>query len=374
MEKYIFTEEKRSALESLRPPFAVYQFINKRVVTVLVSNGFCDLFGYTNRGDAVCDMDNNMYKNVHPDDVARIANAAVRFATEGGRYEVVYRARKRENHDYVVIHARGEHVYTEDGIPLAQVWYTDEGTYVEDAVTTGFEITRTLSNAIHEKSLIKTSHYDFLTGLPNMTYFFELAEAEKEAILQKGGQPMLLYINYNGMKFFNAKHGFAEGNKMLKAFAGLLVRAFSNESSCRIGSDRFAAISEETELEDKLNRIFREFGELYGGKTPPVHVGIYPYQIEEVPVSSACDRAKLACYSLRDSYASGFSYYNDKLAEDSLMRQYIVENFDTAVREKWIRVYLQPIIRAVNEKVCDVEVLSWRRLNAAASLPWATAS
>ena len=86
MGKYIFSEESRSVLEHLRQPFAVYQFIDKRVVTLLLSDGFCELFGYENRSDAVYDMDNDMYKDTHPDDIARIANAALQFATESGRY------------------------------------------------------------------------------------------------------------------------------------------------------------------------------------------------------------------------------------------------------------------------------------------------
>lgn len=107
MKRYVFTEEKRSALESLRQPFAIYQFIDKRVVTILLSDGFCDLFGYRDRASAVYEMDNDMYKDDHPDDVARIASDAVRFATEGGKYDVVYRTKIRGTSDYMVMSTHG---------------------------------------------------------------------------------------------------------------------------------------------------------------------------------------------------------------------------------------------------------------------------
>ena len=357
MDRYSFSTEKRAALESLRQPFAVYQFIDKRVVTLILSDGFCELFGYADREEAVYDMDHDMYKDTHPDDVARIANAAVRFATEGGRYEVVYRTRRKNSTAYTVVHAVGEHIYTEDGVRLAQIWYMDEGTCVENA-TPDAEIIRTMSRALHEQSMLNASHYDFLTGLPNRTYFFELAEAGKDRLLRDGGLPVLLYIDFQGMKFYNTRHGFAAGDQILQSFARILVRSFSNENCCRIGGDHFAVLTEGTGLEDKLNAIFREFGRLSDGKTPPVHVGIYPYHIENVPVSTACDRAKFACAGNKGSYASGFSYYRGELREDTMLRQYILENLDTALREKWIQVYLQPIIRAVNEKVSDVEALA----------------
>ena len=38
--------------------------------------------------------------------------------------------------------------------------------------------------------------------------------------------------------------------------------------------------------------------------------------------------------------------------------QYIINNLDRALKEHWIKVYYQPIVRAVNGKVCDEEALS----------------
>lgn len=361
MKKYRLTEQLQSAYESMKVPFAVYQFINKKVVTIALSDGFCELFGYEDKAQAYYDMDHDMYKDTHPDDMARIADAAFRFATEGGKYEVIYRTSLKNGSGYKIVHALGRHVQMENGVRLAHIGYTDEGTYAEEPQVTSSELQRAMNNALHEESIMKASSFDFLTGLPAMTLFFERADALKEAILEKGGRPALLYIDFIGMKFFNANHGFAEGDKMLLSFARILSHAFGSENSCHIGADHFAAAVEEAGLEDKLDSIFHEFGKLYGGKTPPVHVGIYPQQLEDVPVSVACDRAKLACSSLKGSYSSAYRYYNTRLLDEAMRKQYIAENFDTAVREKWIQVYLQPIIRAVNEKICDVEALArWK--------------
>ena len=356
--KYTFSAEERTMLESLRQPFAVYQFIDKRVVTLLVSDGFCNLFGYTNRNDAVYDMDNSMYRDVHPDDVNRIVNATTRFATEGGKYEALYRTRKGEGVGYTVIRVLGEHVYTDEGVRLAHVWYTNEGPYSDASAEAGFGIADTLSSALYRQSNMRPGQYDELTGLPTMTYFFELVDAAKDAILEKGGQPALLYADFGGMKFFNTKHGFAEGNRILRLFARLLERTFGNENSCHIGEDHFAAIAEEDGLEEKLRRIFVEFEEAHNVGMPPVHVGIYPHWIEDVHASLACDRAKHACSTIKGSYSSDFTYYSSELREEVVMRQYIIESFSTAIRKNWIQVYLQPIIRSVNECVCDVEALA----------------
>ena len=258
MEKYRFSAQEQYTLEHLKQPFAVYQFVEKRVVTLILSDGFCTLFGYDDRARAYHDMDNDMYRDAHPDDVARIANAAFHFATEGGTYEAVYRTKTRRSSDYRVIHAFGEHVYTDTGVRLAHVWYTDEGVYTEENDRQGNGLNQSLSNALHENSLVKASQYDYLTGLPSMTYFFELAEAGKKKVREAGGRPALIYMDFSGMKFYNTKHGFAEGDKLLRAFAKILAKTFGNEHSCRIGADHFAVQTEEAGLDGKLKRLFRE--------------------------------------------------------------------------------------------------------------------
>ena len=106
-----------------------------------------------------------------------------------------------------MIHAKGEHVLTDTGVRLAQVWYVDEGPYREDAE--GTELSNALGNALHEESILKANQYDYLTGLPSMSYFFERAEAAKEEYPKDGKAPVFLYINFCGMKFFNKKNGFA---------------------------------------------------------------------------------------------------------------------------------------------------------------------
>ena len=61
MKRYEFSDAERKALEKLRVPLAVYQFLNKRVVTVLVSDGFIELLGYDSREKTIYAMDNNVY-------------------------------------------------------------------------------------------------------------------------------------------------------------------------------------------------------------------------------------------------------------------------------------------------------------------------
>ncbi len=357
MKKYNFTAEQRSLLESLQQPFAVYQYIDKRVVSLILSDGFLDLFGYTDRALAHHEMDNEMYWGVHPDDTARIADAALRFAQEGGVYDSIYRTRTKNSSEYRIIHAQGKHVLTETGEQIAQVWYTDEGVYSEKTDQDSV-FRQAMSDALHEESILKASHYDSLTGLPNMAHFFDLASVAKEQIVKKGGKPVLLYLNLSGMKYYNHRHGFAEGDKLLLAFTKVLVHIFGHEACCHAGADHFIAYTTEDGLEDQLQMLFTECKQMNDGNSLPVLIGIYKNSMEDVTVSSACDRAKLACDELKDTHSSAYKYYEKEMSLAAVRRQYILENYDKAIKEKWIRVYYQPIARAVNGSVSDEEALS----------------
>ena len=210
----------------------------------------------------------------------------------------------------------------------------------------------------HEDDVLRAVRYDLLTGLPNLAYFFKLAEIAKGTYLAEGKVVVLLYMDLSGMKNYNYTNGFAEGDKLLLAFTEILVRTFGREQSCHIGADRFAAFTTVDGLEEKLTGFLQEAAVMNGGKTLPVQIGIYTTAMGKVPVTQAYDRAKIACDSLKNAGRSGFDYYSYEMGEDLRRKKYILENIDKAIQEKWITVYYQPIVRAVTEKVCDEECLA----------------
>ncbi|MCR4691077.1 MAG: GGDEF domain-containing phosphodiesterase [Lachnospiraceae bacterium] len=358
MQRYEYNKEERAVLERSRVPFAIYQLIEKRVVTLVISDGFCRLFGYEDREQAVSDMDNNMYEEVHPDDAARVADAAYVFATRGGIYETIYRTKTKVSKEYRVIHAVGEHFLTETGVQLAQVWYTDEGAFDQEKNESDSDIYQIPSGSFSSDNFIRASYYDYLTGLPSMTYFFELADAGCHAIKERGGAPAVLFMDLSGMKYFNHNHGFVEGDKMLRAFSSLLIKYFSNENCSRFGQDHFTVFTEEAGLEETLHAFFKEWQSCPACKTLPVRVGIYLIGADEINISHACDCAKLASDTLRNTVVSAISFYDRSLQEDVEKQHYIISHLDEALENRWVTVYYQPIVRTMNGQVCDEEALA----------------
>ena len=361
MNPFVFTADMMPLLEAMPQPLAIYRLAGRQVYAEVFSNGFCKLFGYKDRQKAYIDMNTDMFRYTHPDDVARVSDAIQEQIRIGGGVSVYYRTQIRDgsSQGYRIIHATGNAIPTDSDIRTALVTFTDEGPYQEESEE-GEEqaFRRTLVNMFHEESILRASRYDAMTGLPGMTWFFQLAESMKKKLMETGTHSVLMFIDMNGMKYYNAKYGFSEGDELLKAFARLLEKIFGRNHCCRIAGDHFLACWRDEGLEPMLESLLQEAQELNDGRSLPVHMGIYSTSLENVPVSIACDRAKYACDTLRNTYQSACCRYEIGMKETSDRRQYILTHLDQALSEKWIQVYYQPIVRAVNGRVCEEEALA----------------
>ncbi len=215
-----------------------------------------------------------------------------------------------------------------------------------------------IDSAFRERSIFQEMNYDDLTGLSSMAYFFKLAESGRRNMYERNVPSALIYINLNGMKYYNKKYGFAEGDALIKDFARVLSEIFDDEKCSRLGQDKFAVFAEEEGLEKKLKRLFNEAKRCNGRKALPLRVGIYPDSMGMVEASYACDRAKYACDIYRNDNRSYYNYYDQKMLQNEINRQYIIDNLDQAIAENWIRPFYQPIIRGTNRRVCDEEALA----------------
>ena len=358
MSKYQFSDEELKYLEQLPSSLAVYQYVDGHVYTLAVSDGYCEMFRLPGRETAYRRLNEDVLYNTHPDDVERLKETIRRFVDSSGRLEMIFRGKKYSGGEHHIIHGVGKHVYRENGARLAYVTFLDEGEYTGEDANQASSLNRAFNEALHEESILRASRYDHLTGLPSMTCFLEMAEKGKDAILDRGGVGTLLYLDLNGMKNYNESYGFAEGDKLLCSFAKLLERVFGKGHGCHISGDRFAAYTQQEGLEDALKVLFREAEEMNDGNSLPVRIGIYMTSVEDVSISSAYDRAKIACDMLPRTDTSSFSYYSTSMREEVKRRQYILSHFDEAISRRWIQVFYQPIIRAVTGRVCDEEALA----------------
>ena len=183
----------------------------------------------------------------------------------------------------------------------------------------------------------------------------------------------LVMIDLDDFKYINDSFGHQEGDLVLMGISGVIRQAVRKRDggACagRWGGEEFmimlpgadeeeaAAFAEEVRLEteklrfDRCGRITASIGvaRALPGEAPDPLVA---------RADSALYRAKAAGKNTvrRALDLKGNGGPDDEGETDP--EQYIVENLDRAIREKWIRVYYQPIVRSVNEKICDEEALA----------------
>ena len=352
LEHYRFDEKSLSVIEGSCIPYAIFQSFEDHGLAITVSDGFCDLFK-VDREEALDQLNNRIFENNHPDDRAIMGNVFYNFATKGGDLDLIFRS-KIEG-EYRIMHCMGKHIYTHDGTRLSVLWYADAGPYSDNNKALYDQSFETLMSQYASSS---ASSYDTLTGLPGMNYFFRIAEGTRDRLIQEGRIPALVYFDFNDMKDYNLKYGFSEGDKLIIDLAHLISEVFSNINCCRFGGDHFAVITTQDVVDSRLNEVFQKCTTLNNGNSLTLRAGIYLYSMGDVSVGVACDRAKIACDGLRDIVNSKAAYFSDDMLKAAELRHYIIDNIDKAIREGWIKVYYQPLVRATNGRVCDEEALA----------------
>lgn len=133
MDLFKFNDDIQAAYERLPHALAIYQFIDNQIIVRVLSDGYCETFGFENQSQAYDALRKNVYHNIHPADVSRIDDEAYRSLMAGDTYDIIYRSRTAGNDDtaeYKVMHAIGKHVDMKNGVHLVHVVYAEAGDQV----------------------------------------------------------------------------------------------------------------------------------------------------------------------------------------------------------------------------------------------------
>lgn len=352
-----FSPAEKQVLEELPNAIGVYQFIQNKSVPVFLSERFIELFDYDSDEQAREAVRSDPYRDVHPDDVARISESRQQFDGGAPGYDVVYRNKTRRQTDYHIIHETGSHVWKE-GTRLDYITCMDESRSLNNTeqgrdkhLSSYFLQEMSFENDLHR------NQFDVLTGLPTIARFFQNARERIHEIRKQGKVPAILWFDFSRMHDYYAVHGFATGDSLILGLAGLIRDQFGFRSTARINNDCFAVCTENDHLEEKIRRIFDRAVKLNGENSQPIVTGIYIMDEEGVSLAAAVDRAKLACDSLHEPMHSSYVFFDQEMLANADLRRYLFQNYRKAMDRGWIQVYYQPVIRTVTGELCGAEAL-----------------
>lgn len=204
---------------------------------------------------------------------------------------------------------------------------------------------------------INKSSLDELTGLPNMQFFRLRADEMLGNVIDLSERPVFVYLNIRNFKVYNEENGYRKGDNLLKDISIILKQEFDHDLISRFSEDHFVVLSVVLGIEEKLENINNKVKTLLGTTDISLSIGIYEYT-EQEDVGAACDKAKLACDSIKHNFNVLFTYYDNSLEEKNRIQQYVIAHVNEAVDQGYIRVYYQPIVDIESGRIVELEALA----------------
>lgn len=199
---------------------------------------------------------------------------------------------------------------------------------------------------------------DPLTGLVGSDFFYAHASTAIPALFQRGRSVDFVYFNVRNLKAYNDRHGYERGDELLCCVAQSIHDVFPNRLVARFGDDRFVLMTEDEGIIAAIERVFELVSAFDGNNNSPLRAGIYRMPSSDTDVRIACDCARLACDSIRSSYARNCCYYSEELAHSVEQQQRVLQRFDAALTDGRIQPWYQPIVRSSSDLVSEFEVLA----------------
>lgn len=198
---------------------------------------------------------------------------------------------------------------------------------------------------------------DALTHLPSMQFFRVRVDEMLENVIDMTKHPVFVYFNIGNFRGYNEVHGFQKGDMLLQNIAGILREEFKDRLMSRFSEDHFVVLAYKHEVEEQLEKVSNRAKTLFGKLDMELKAGIYEYEDGD-DIGLACDRAKLACDSLKHNFNKKFEYYTQKLESRNKLAHYVITHVDEAIDNGYIKVYYQPIVDITTGKTIELEALA----------------
>jgi diguanylate cyclase (GGDEF)-like protein len=214
----------------------------------------------------------------------------------------------------------------------------------------------------HQKSLERAANYDTLTGLPNRRRLTELFEQELFEADQRQGTVSVCFIDLDGFKDINDKHGHAVGDAVLKTVAERLkdtVRA--HDVIARLGGDEFVAILRDVEDERVYSRLLEAIRQPISYRQFVLHLsgsmGVTSYPDDDADTDLLLRHADQAMYAAKESGKNAYTLFDLETHFTRKERVRVLEQMAEALKEQQFELYYQPKVNFSLQTVEGFEAL-----------------
>ena len=223
------------------------------------------------------------------------------------------------------------------------------------------------ASKVHEQQLERIAHFDALTGLPNRVL---LADRLQQALAQsqrRGVQTAVAFLDLDGFKAINDRHGHDAGDELLIALAARMKQTLRDgDTLARMGGDEFVAVL--ADLADAASCV-PLLTRLLTAAAQPVQVGaqtlqvsaslgvtFYP-QAEEVDADQLLRQADQAMYQAKQAGKNRFHIFDAEQDRSARGHHESLDHIRRALAEREFVLHYQPKVNMRTGQVIGAEAL-----------------
>ncbi len=206
---------------------------------------------------------------------------------------------------------------------------------------------------------------DKITGL----YHYDDYKEQSQKLLKRlDFQCLVAVMNIVNFKYINEHYGFETGDMVLKKVASDFYQKSDRYAiGCRIHSDRFAFLGRaetvhhgmlKAELEKELKKFSRLVAEEMGIVDLRFNMGVYVLNDHNESISECLDKAEVARKKNVEEYQEYVTIYDSIMQDEYREKNDVLYAFQNAVKNKEIKLQLQPVKNVVNNTWQEAEVLT----------------
>lgn len=208
-------------------------------------------------------------------------------------------------------------------------------------------------------AMIHLFRKDRTTGLYSKEYFCQKA---KRILRENPGRTYdIICSDAENFKLLNDSFGMQTGNRVLQTIAEICgAHAKERHGICsRFYADQFVCMQEHQEsyTNEFFEKLTTEVREKCGISNIVIKWGIYVTDDRQISVEQMCDRALQGARSIKGQYGRYFAFYDDKLRDEMLQEQAILDCMEEALEKGQFQVKLQPKYKAFGGLLSDAEAL-----------------
>ena len=200
--------------------------------------------------------------------------------------------------------------------------------------------------------------YDELTGIYNKQAFYAKT---KEMLLDNPDKNFdLLRINIERFKVLNDLFGESTGDKLLR-YIGKFLKEI-NLPLCvsgRLYADNFVVCYEAGKGDSRrmINTLQMVADSFAINNRTILSFGLYRIDDKTLPVSVMCDRANMALWEAKGNFKNPYCEYDEKMRQQVLKEQKIINAMEMAIQNKEFTLYLQPKYNIEKGTIIGAEAL-----------------